>query len=285
MTLDPAIAIDHLNTPILGLKTAEDTLITYLQSLQLVTPPVTNLGEEDILLALQELQKAPTEYIVVVLKNLADKKPLTQDDVLVAVNLVQTYRQITSNLDSILTTLNEIDDSPSKISPTGQNLYFAVADARNDLIKALVIIQSEPGFAEGEVDIERLLQESKTIIKNLKPLVEDDFIDNGESKRFSQIVSQFVNHLERAQSIFKTLSSEDVQLTAVEIPDIQQLIQNWETITANLQTVTAIATSFEVQTSKAAIAQSIQIHNRLEALYDYLAEILRSNDLFNPAIL
>jgi hypothetical protein len=279
MTLDSFLtAIKNLQDPMQSLQSAEVALINYLQGINNNPPPLTKLGEEDILLAVQELQKAPTDYVLTVLNNLTTKSKdlLTQNDVLVAVNLVQTYRQITSNLDSILTTLNEIDDSTSK-----QNLYSAVVDARNALIKALVIIQSEPGFAEGEVDVESLLQESQKILKNLEPFVSGSI----DIKKINEIVSQFVNHLGRARSIFSTLSSEDATLTALQIPDIQQLIQNWETITANLQTITARESPSELNTSRAAIAQSIQIHDRLEAVYDYLAEILRSNDLFNPAIL
>lgn len=289
MTLVPLDAINQLLTPLRGpfgnppkngLQKAESDLINYLRGISQPSDAIpTNLGEEDVIVALQELQQAPTEYVVQVLsKPVQPTKPLNQNDVLVAVNLVQTYLQITSTLDGILTTLAEIDS-------TNQQKYQDVKDARNALAKALVIIQAEPGLADGEIDVEVLRQESQKILESLKPFVTDKFIDTSEFDQIVRIVSQFVNHLERARSIFKTLSSEDLPVSPLQIPDIQELVQNWETITGNLKTITANESQPEVQTSRASIAQSVQIHSQLEAIYDYLAEILRSNDLFNPAIL
>lgn len=250
-----------------GLQPAEDDFIKYWNA----NPGTDNFAEEDVLAALRELQKSPLDYILVILNNFSAVQPQpTQENLLVAVNLIQTYLRSTSSLEAVLKKL--IDSFMADGSKTtAQNVIVA----RHELEKALVIIQTEPGLAEGEVDLDVLRQASEAILK---------LLNSGNIPR-SQIRSQFIAHLAQAKVDFERISTQDFKLNAVQLQDIQDLIGNWEKIVAKLQESSTDEKLNDINTSRPAIAQSIKIHDYLEEIYSYIAEAIRGSDLLSPAIL
>jgi hypothetical protein len=237
---------------------------------------------------LQELQQAPTEFINSIL---IDAKTKGSSGLSEAVSLVKNYFRVTKSLDSTLPQLKDtlnglsqkIDNVTIQPNPKTVALIVSqsisplgVVELRSALLTALGSSEVELNFSnfqlsEGE-EIKFLRRSSNDVLTVLKDTTLSVF----------QRVAQFVDHLEGAREILKTLNRKGVSWGGSETDDVQEILTNWEAATKKVAELETSASPSDVQLNRQSIAESIQIHDLLEVNYDYLSALVRSGDLVDP---
>lgn len=229
------------------LSQAVSNLESYLENL----PPSQNLKEGDIKSTIQSLQAGLTQHTNVLLRQNTTTLEL-------AVSLLQSYFQATKSLSGALSKLEKFDSAGS-----GQGLYTNVINYRNNLE-----------------------QELTDILKRLN-LTETDANDSLPANNFCTQpltdTQEFVDYLIDVVKVLNSLNHRKVSLLPGEIKD---LISNWDCAIDSSPTPPKTKhpeDAYLIQLD--AIAKSIKIHDLLNKSYGDLADIVRSGDPLNPAIL
>jgi hypothetical protein len=263
------------------------------------TPP--ELSAKDVITAFQS-QDTYTNSIPSLLDSLSKLPniPGTLETLTTATNIVQIYFQITQPLDQILSelvpNLEGLPSTPNKITIT------SIKDKINKLIEDRKNLQKEQNKIlqefEGEIDeqeLQGLLRRSSEILGELKAItpLEDSTGNNPDLKSLNDLLNatdDFIKHLQASQELFKTLRRQGESLRDSEAGEVEQLIRNWrdtiqEIERLELNNVIRGLLNQYPDKSRQAIAQSIQIHELLEANYSFLSDLIRSGDLVSPGIL
>jgi hypothetical protein len=234
------------------LQAASQALKSHLESL----PGTTEI--EKILINLGERHAARTSALL-------DTVPNSSDGLLTAVNLVQTYLQVTEFL--IQNFFKDVSQLPSsekgtlRVGTLLENLKKArqgLDDALTNILKSLKDLPSPtlPGTDNPKID--DLIQKTVDIL----------IILSGSS---SEKVTKFIQYLEQAESILGNKERDRFTLTEDQI---SFLIQQWGIAMEKLpSTVPA-----NEQERKQAVTQFLKIRRFLENNYDFLTEVLRFKD-------
>jgi hypothetical protein len=215
------------------------------------------------------------------------------EDLNTATNLVQFYFQGTQSLNQILPSLLEILESLNSSQfgntdlGTVRNHVQQILSQRKELQKNLNKALQEFGSELDEIDLDNLLQRSGVILNELS-----SFIPSGNMlfNQLSSLIDDFVDHLIKAQKLFKSFGRKSEDLIGNEPNQIKQLILNWGGAINRideLEKTDAIKDNFnrDASKSRSAIAQSIKIHELLEQNYDLITVLVRSGDLESVGIL
>jgi hypothetical protein len=233
------------------LNNAIQELKSHLQSL----PGDSNI--ERLLINLGERHAARTHQLL-------STVPHSADGLLTAINLVQTYLQVTEFLTQTFC------DSVRQVlgAEPGESIYQPYMEARQaldrELVEILTILKNLPaeppldGVGIDHPKIKELLEESKKILTEL---------DNPQTP-IPQKVVKFIAYLEYAEPILK---SDGSALTEAQIT---LLIETWSQAIAKLP---SIVPTTEAE-RKQGVTQFLKIRRLLENTYDLLAEILRFKD-------
>jgi|GEM_PF-2525499 len=252
--------------------------------------------EADISNVLQALQEGLTRHTAELL-NSAPVEP-GFEDLIFAIKLVESYLQKTNSLSQNLSVLKDLDKtSPQpKYEPKYEgtklpslpsqckdsNLYEAIKCVRTTLGQTLIGILDEQNLTRDEVDITSLVQESRRILESINNISSQD---KPTPTDVNAVVNQFISHLKSARETFNKFNRKGISLDDGEVESLKELIRNWEKITEKLQIITGKEDLSDSTVSRAAIAQSIQIHDLLEENYSFLSDLIRSGDLVSPGIL
>ncbi len=213
------------------------------------------------------------------------------EDLNTATNLVQFYFQVTQPLEQVLFNLKGFDLSNFTKSTSGGNFnpddvntdIQQILKNRKELQKSLNNALREFGSELDELHLENLVQISNTIVGELKNLAPTTF------NALSLVIDGFIDHLKNVKKFFKAFSQKSEDLTGNEPNEIKQLARNWGDAVTQIETLEQNdlirAELNNAGKSRAAIAQSIKIHDLLEANYDYVTALVRSGDLESAGIL
>jgi DNA repair ATPase RecN len=250
---------------------------------------------KDILSAFQS-QSTYTLSTISLLNNLSPSI-FTLDTLKTATNLIQIYFQVTQPLEQIL---SDLVDNLESLSPNGSDpnkLPSNIEDIKGSTKK---IIQDRKELLkeqnkilrefEGEIDeqnLQDLLRNSSEILSNLQGIQPTT---NTGLDDLLQVTHDFIGHLQKAQELFKTFSRQGEAIRDSEAGEVEQLIRNWRDAIKEIERL-ELNDDIKEQLNKLpdksrqAIAQSIQIHELLEANYGFLSDLIRSGDLVSPGVL
>jgi hypothetical protein len=213
------------------------------------------------------------------------------EDLNTATNLVQFYFQVTQPLDQVLSNLKGFDLSTFTKSTGGGNVnpddvstdIQKILRNRKELQQSLNNALREFSSELDELHLENLVQISNTIVGELKNPAPTTF------NALSFVIDGFIDHLKSAKEFFKAFSRKSEDLTGNEPSEIKQLARNWGDAVTQIETLEQNdlirGELNNAGKSRAAIAQSIKIHDLLEANYDYVTALVRSGDLESAGIL
>jgi hypothetical protein len=273
------------------LKDHEGGLLKTLENAKLITNqavPDGNLSKElqNVLTALIS-QDSYTAGTVKILNGLPTSGA-TLEKLEIATNLIQIYFQVTEPLDQILSGLIDlVNVSPTPLKNgvdliTVQNSIQQIKTDRDNLREAETNILQEFGNFLDELDLDKLVQISSTILQ-----------DQTNSANLPQLLTEierFLNHLENAGEFFQKFSKSNGNLTDREPNQIKTLIRNWKESVNQIEIIETTNPNIQSDLSDPAksrlvIAQSIKIHDLLETNYDYLTALVRSIDLVSAGSL
>jgi hypothetical protein len=274
------ISDDGSNTQTIGLL--------YLLRTATLTDPNNNAVSKELkdIMAAFTSQNTYTDSTLAFLNSL-HLPTATLETLKTATNLIQIYFQVTQPLEQILSDL--IDNLPPAAEVKGgvtsakiQASIKIIKTDRQDLQKVQDKALQEFGSVLEELDLQKLVQTSSVILIELKNSPNLDVL--------STAIDRLISHLKNAQEFFQTFGEKSGDLTGNEPNEIQKLINNWGNSVAQIETIEK--TNPDIQSglsdpskSRLAIAQSIKIHDLLEANYDYLNALVRSVDLVSAGSL
>lgn len=271
-----------------ALKKDSADLLSLLKKANLLdtnNDPTSNLSKElkDLLAAFV----SQGAYTFSTSKFLAEISTTTAsaDDLKTVANLIQIYFQVTQPLEKILSDL--LDNLPSSLQNNDvvgiETSVQIIKTNRNDLQEAQDIALQEFGDVLDELSLEQLVRASNSIKIELKNLSNPSFPE------LSAAINRLINHLENASKFFSDFSKNNGDLTNNEPSQIKTLISNWResiSIIETLEQTDLIRQELSYPgKSRSAIAQSIKIHDLLEANYDFLTALVRSIDLVSAGSL
>jgi hypothetical protein len=243
---------------------------------------------QDVIAALIPQNNDYTENTSAILNILNPLNSLaTLETLETATNIIQIYFQVTQPLEQILSDL--FDNLPSTLSSSNtktiQTHIQKIKTDREKLREAQTNAVQEFGDVLDELDLEMLVQNSSTILKDLK-----NPNNSTNLLTLSTEIERLINHLKKAGKLFKDFSENNGNLTGREPNQIKTLIRNWEESVSQIETIETTNPNVQSDLSKpdnsrSAIAQSIKIHDLLEANYDYLTALVRSIDLVSAGSL
>ncbi|MEH1823747.1 MAG: hypothetical protein V7L22_00020 [Nostoc sp.] len=288
--------IQELQGKIGDLNTSQSSLFILLQNASLLNNPSGNPLELNEIVDAFQAQSDYTRNVFHLFSTLPPQNN-TLEQLNSAINLVQLYFQGSKPLPQILSNLidgiESLNPVPTNIDSIRASVNSIITD-RNNLQNSLNKVLREFSSGVDEQNLQQLVQKSNNILNALKPLLLNvnniTFDDKSSSSNLSPLIKEFIEHLKKAQKIFRTFSQKAENLTGNEPDEIQQLIRNWG-VTINqieiLEKGDSIKDDFNknVSKSKEAIAQSIKIHELLEQNYDFLTTLVRSGDLESAGIL
>jgi hypothetical protein len=271
-----------------ALKKDSADLLSLLKKANLLdtnNDPTSNLSKElkDLLAAFV----SQGAYTFSTSKFLAEISTTTAsaDDLKTVANLIQIYFQVTQPLEKILSDL--LDNLPSSLQNNDvvgiETSVQTIKTNRNDLQEAQDIALQEFGDVLDELSLEQLVRASNSIKIELKNLSNPSFLE------LLAAINRLINHLENASKFFSDFSKNNGDLTNNEPSQIKTLISNWResiSIIETLEQTDLIRQELSYPgKSRSAIAQSIKIHDLLEANYDFLTALVRSIDLVSAGSL
>jgi hypothetical protein len=248
----------------------QTTGLLYLLRTATLTDPNNNAVSKELkdIMAAFTSQNTYTDSTLAFLNSL-HLPTATLETLKTATNLIQIYFQVTQPLEQILSDL--IDNLPPAAEVKGgvtsakiQASIKIIKTDRQDLQKVQDKALQEFGSVLEELDLQKLVQTSSVILIELKNSPNLDVL--------STAIDRLISHLKN------------------EPNEIQKLINNWGNPVAQIETIEK--TNPDIQSglsdpskSRLAIAQSIKIHDLLEANYDYLNALVRSVDLVSAGSL
>jgi hypothetical protein len=266
----------------------QTTGLLYLLRTATLTDPNNNAVSKELkdIMAAFTSQNTYTDSTLAFLNSL-HLPTATLETLKTATNLIQIYFQVTQPLEQILSDL--IDNLPPAAEVKGgvtsakiQASIKIIKTDRQDLQKVQDKALQEFGSVLEELDLQKLVQTSSVILIELKNSPNLDVL--------STAIDRLISHLKNAQEFFQVFSEKSGDLTGNEPNEIQKLINNWGNSVAQIETIEK--TNPDIQSglsdpskSRLAIAQSIKIHDLLEANYDYLNALVRSVDLVSAGSL
>jgi hypothetical protein len=201
---------------------------------------VTNLptGSDPVI---DKLKADLNAYNTSAFQNFLGTLPKDLDGVEAALRLVKAYLQATTFMDKIDVdalgvksgALKKVKESYHKLQQARQALRDALTDIRDDDVDLLG----------------QLLIDSAALLKN--PPVN---------------VAALVDHLRNARKIVRQLKQDNIDL---DDDLVGQLIENWQAAIEKLPDPNGAVTE---DGRRSAVAQTLDIHNLLEAIYDLLAQ-------------
>lgn len=254
--------------------------------------PAAFLSKElqDVLAALLSQDSYTVSTSDLLNKLASSTNPATPKNLETATNLIQIYFQVTQPLEQILSDL--VDNLPSPlpkttsptVTPTDiQNSIQQIIRDREKLLEVQDKALQEFGDVLDELSLEQLARASNSIKIELKNLSNPSF------PALSAATNRLINHLENTRKFFSNFSKNNGDLTNNEPSQIKTLISNWResiSIIETLEQTDLIRQELSYPgKSRSAIAQSIKIHDLLEANYDFLTALVRSIDLVSAGSL
>jgi hypothetical protein len=245
------------------------------------TPP-TELSE--VIYAFQS-QKIYTNNTFMILNRIAQMQIPGLENLRTVIDIIQDYIDYIQPLDRILPQLIDgLDNkSQSQIISAIKTEIPKIDKVKKDISRILEKSLGEFGNKLDELALQKLVLTSGNILGELTSFSDD-------INAMKDIIDRLISHLTNAQEFFQTFGENDRDITGNEPNEIQQLIKNWGESVAQIETIEknnpAIQKALDIPSnSRLAIAQSIKIHDLLEANYDYLTAIVRSIDLVSAGSL
>lgn len=209
-----------------------------------------------------------------------------------AINLVQLYFQGTQPLNSILANLVDLlerVDAPSLPASTSiEDIREKISQMLSDrgaLQKFLNRVLRDFNTEISDLNLKSLLQRSNAILSALDKL-KNQVIN---LTILSPVIDDLTDHLKTAAELFKSFNRKGEDLTGNEPNEIKQLVLNWGDAIGQIEELEKSdgikADLSDGSKGRSAIARSIQLHDLLEANYDYLTALIRSGDLESVGIL